>query len=186
MIKVKLKVVCEHYKQLSPQDEYKKVYTLGKTVYSDITRCSPNFPAGYLKALPVGSRKDVFDVRNQKEMKGGMIIWKSKKDGIHEVTFAPLKGIEESSGVCFDYEIFFKKLGEKYENRWLKKLKKPDWRVEEEEEEEWEVESVIKHYPASAKNQKETKFYDIKYTNHDEAEKTAVTKMFCSDLVRDY
>ena len=40
--------------------EYKKVWTLGKTVYSDITRCSANFPAGYLKVLPVGSRNNVF------------------------------------------------------------------------------------------------------------------------------
>ena len=148
--------------ELVKYEKYKRVWTLGKTVYSDIVRVSPNFPAGYLMVKPVGDRKNVFDVRSQTEMRGVVMIWKAKKNRRHVVTFAPKLGVEELSSTCFDYRIYFKKIDQSYSCESLNTLQTPDW-IEREEFEDFEVESIESHFPATVDEPQYTESYGVKY-----------------------
>ena len=142
--------------------KYKRVWTLGKTVYSDIVRVSHNFPAGYLMVKPVGERENIFDVRSQSEMIGGIVVWKAKKNRRHIVTFAPKMGVEELSSTCFDYRIYFAKINQRYRCESLTTLQIPDW-IEQEEFGDYEVESIESHFPATTDEPRYTESYGVKY-----------------------
>ena len=67
------------------------------------------------------------------------------------------------------------------------KLEKPGWLLEKDaEDEKYEVESVEKHYSENAKSKKTAKFYDIKYKDYPNAEKTPKERVFCPILIDAY
>ena len=167
-------------------NKYKKVWTLGKTVYSDIVRVSHNFPAGYLMVKPVGERENIFDVRSQNEMVGGMIVWKAKKHRRHTVSFAPKMGAEELSSTCFDYRIYFAKINQRYRCESLTTLQPPDW-IEQEEFDDYEVESIESHSPATVEEPLYVESYGVKYVGFEEVYTVEEVNMKgCTDMIEQY